>query len=157
MLHTYRRPLPFSSSAVASACLFSRLSPSQFHPSLYFPFTVRNRSSSCYAHKTFAAKLPEQAIAAAADPLPDDGPIELFPAPTPLFATSDDPTPLQTATSVLLTGAITVFLFRALRRRAKLAKSVLLLMFQFLQLIVHIIFTKNCISVIFRYICKSET
>ncbi|XWS10978.1 hypothetical protein CRYUN_Cryun38cG0044400 [Craigia yunnanensis] len=54
-----------------------------------------------------------------------EGPIELPPSSTSssLFATSDDPNPLQTATSVLLTGAIGVFLFRSLRRRAKRAKE----------------------------------
>lgn len=49
------------------------------------------------------------------------GPVELR-APT-LFSTDDNPTPLQTATSLLLTGAISVFLFRALRRRARRAKE----------------------------------
>jgi hypothetical protein len=43
-------------------------------------------------------------------------------APT-LFSVDDNPTPLQTATSVLLTGAISVFLFRSLRRRARRAKE----------------------------------
>lgn len=129
MLQTHRQPLPFS----AAGCLFPPLSasPSAFPFSLNFPFRAPNRSSTCYAQKTLTAKLPEKAIAA--EPLPEDGPIELFPSPTPLFATSDEPTPLQTATSVLLTGAITVFLFRSLRRRAKLAKdTVLLFLFQFL-------------------------
>ncbi|CAD6244105.1 unnamed protein product [Miscanthus lutarioriparius] len=49
------------------------------------------------------------------------GPVELR-APT-LFSTDDNPTPLQTATSLLLTGAISVFLFRSLRRRARRAKE----------------------------------
>ncbi|XP_038991087.1 uncharacterized protein LOC120114163 [Hibiscus syriacus] len=55
----------------------------------------------------------------------EDGPFELPPSSssTSVFATNDDPTPLQTATSVLLTGAIGVFLFRSLRRRAKRAKE----------------------------------
>lgn len=60
----------------------------------------------------------------------EDGPIELPPSSTSpfsstnsIFATSDDPTPLQLATSVLLTGAITVFLIRSVRRRAKRAKE----------------------------------
>lgn len=58
-----------------------------------------------------------------ATPLPEEGPVELPPTNSPIFATDDDPTPLQTATSLLLTGAITVFLFRSLRRRAKRAKE----------------------------------
>jgi hypothetical protein len=60
----------------------------------------------------------------------EDGPIELptsstspFSSTNSIFATSDDPTPLQLATSVLLTGAITVFLIRSVRRRAKRAKE----------------------------------
>lgn len=53
-------------------------------------------------------------------PPPEEGPIELTQS---IFATSDNPSPLQVATSVLLTGAISVFLFRSLRRRAKRAKE----------------------------------
>uniref|UniRef100_A0ACD5ZQB9 Uncharacterized protein n=1 Tax=Avena sativa TaxID=4498 RepID=A0ACD5ZQB9_AVESA len=55
---------------------------------------------------------------------PDDGgegPVELR-SPT-LFSVDDNPTTLQVATSVLLTGAISVFLFRSLRRRARRAKE----------------------------------
>ncbi|KAI7750392.1 hypothetical protein M8C21_013408 [Ambrosia artemisiifolia] len=56
-------------------------------------------------------------------PLPDDGPIEL-PFTFPSFISTDDnPSTLQVATSLLLTGAISVFLFRSLRRRAKRAKQ----------------------------------
>ncbi|KAG8070534.1 hypothetical protein GUJ93_ZPchr0006g45908 [Zizania palustris] len=50
-----------------------------------------------------------------------DGPVELR-TPT-LFSIDENPTPLQTATSVLLTGAVSVFLFRSLRRRARRAKE----------------------------------
>ncbi|CAA7028410.1 unnamed protein product [Microthlaspi erraticum] len=60
----------------------------------------------------------------------EDGPIELpppssspFSSTNSIFATSDDPSPLQLATSVMLTGAITIFLFRSLRRRAKRSKE----------------------------------
>ncbi|KAL0306542.1 UNVERIFIED_CONTAM: hypothetical protein Sradi_6071500 [Sesamum radiatum] len=63
------------------------------------------------------------AAASSAESPPEEGPIELPPSIPPIFATSDEPTPLQTATSVLLTGAITVFLFRSLRRRANRAKE----------------------------------
>ncbi|XP_024979950.1 uncharacterized protein LOC112516928 isoform X1 [Cynara cardunculus var. scolymus] len=56
-------------------------------------------------------------------PRPEDGPVEL-PFSLPSFiSTNDDPSTLQVATSVLLTGAISVFLFRSLRRRAKRAKE----------------------------------
>lgn len=52
------------------------------------------------------------------------GPVELPPSSSStIFAVDDNPSPLQTATSVLLTGAITVFLFRSLRRRARRAKE----------------------------------
>ncbi|XAR56509.1 hypothetical protein NMG60_11037029 [Bertholletia excelsa] len=54
---------------------------------------------------------------------PEEGPIELPPSTPSIFATSDNPSPLQVSTSVLLTGAISVFLFRSLRRRAKRAKE----------------------------------
>ncbi|KDP45852.1 hypothetical protein JCGZ_15296 [Jatropha curcas] len=57
-------------------------------------------------------------------PAEEGGPIELpFPSSPSIFATTDDPSPLQVATSVLLTGAIAIFLFRSVRRRAKRAKE----------------------------------
>ncbi|CAJ1978526.1 unnamed protein product [Sphenostylis stenocarpa] len=53
----------------------------------------------------------------------DVGPIELpFSAPFPLPFT-DDPSTTQVASSVLLTGAITVFFFRTVQRRIKRAKE----------------------------------
>ncbi|CAK7324424.1 unnamed protein product [Dovyalis caffra] len=55
--------------------------------------------------------------------LEEEGPIELLKSSPSVFATSDDPAPIQVATSVLLTGAIAVFLFRSLRRRAKRSKE----------------------------------
>ncbi|KAL2331392.1 hypothetical protein Fmac_018973 [Flemingia macrophylla] len=51
-----------------------------------------------------------------------EGPVEL-PFSSSIFATTDDPSPIQVASSVLLTGAITVFLFRSLRRRAQRVKQ----------------------------------
>ncbi|XP_052177823.1 uncharacterized protein LOC127791792 [Diospyros lotus] len=54
---------------------------------------------------------------------PEDGPIEIPPSVPSIFADSDNPSPLQVSTSLLLTGAISVFLFRSLRRRAKRAKE----------------------------------
>uniref|UniRef100_A0A0D3B7N7 Transmembrane protein n=1 Tax=Brassica oleracea var. oleracea TaxID=109376 RepID=A0A0D3B7N7_BRAOL len=64
----------------------------------------------------------------------EDGPVELppsaispFSSTNSKFATSDDLTPLQLATSVMLTGTITItitiFLFRSIRRRAKRSKE----------------------------------
>ncbi|KAL3733815.1 hypothetical protein ACJRO7_023210 [Eucalyptus globulus] len=64
-----------------------------------------------------------QPPAAAAVEEPPEGPVELPPSAPSIFASTDDPTPLQVATSLLLTGAISVFLFRAVRRRAKRAKE----------------------------------
>ncbi|KAI3989348.1 hypothetical protein MKX01_026931 [Papaver californicum] len=56
-------------------------------------------------------------------PPSETGPIELPSPISDVFATTDDPSSLQVATSVLLTGAIAIFLFRSLRRRAKRAKE----------------------------------
>ncbi|KAK7819322.1 hypothetical protein CFP56_040427 [Quercus suber] len=49
--------------------------------------------------------------------------MELPPSFPSIFATTDNPSTIQVATSVLLTGAISVFLFRSVRRRAKQAKE----------------------------------
>ncbi|XP_059662685.1 uncharacterized protein LOC132308584 [Cornus florida] len=106
-------------------------------PSLSFPLThPHNRSLSPpnFFHRpitlhTLSAHLrtrPGPWLAQVPEPTttaPEDGPIELPPSTPSIFATTDDPTPLQVATSVLLTGAISVFLFRSLRRRARRAKE----------------------------------
>ncbi|KAI5662484.1 hypothetical protein M9H77_21807 [Catharanthus roseus] len=94
------------------------------------PFTPTYHSVAAQNHRTttepWLAQVPEEPTTTTATLPPaeeEEGPIEL-PSSTPsIFATSDDPTPLQTATSLLLTGAISVFLFRSLRRRAKRAKE----------------------------------
>ncbi|KAL9304100.1 hypothetical protein ACSQ67_021363 [Phaseolus vulgaris] len=53
-----------------------------------------------------------------------EGPVELPFTSTPsIFATTDDPSPIQVASGILLTGAISVFLFRALRREAQRVKQ----------------------------------
>ncbi|KAI3457416.1 hypothetical protein Pfo_014079 [Paulownia fortunei] len=121
MLLTQQQLLPFSSANF----LFPSLSPFPFSQSLNFPFTPTNQYSRCPAHKTWIAQLSEELTTntITTAPPPEEGPVEIPPSIPPIFATSDDPTPLQTATSVLLTGAITVFLFRSLRRRAKRAKE----------------------------------
>uniref|UniRef100_A0A2P2KV44 Uncharacterized protein MANES_03G104600 n=1 Tax=Rhizophora mucronata TaxID=61149 RepID=A0A2P2KV44_RHIMU len=67
------------------------------------------------------AQLPDLTSAPSAPP-GDGGPLEL-PLSSSIFASTDDPSPIQVATSVLLTGAISVFLFRAIRRRAKRVKE----------------------------------
>ncbi|XP_058001490.1 uncharacterized protein LOC110662787 isoform X2 [Hevea brasiliensis] len=70
------------------------------------------------------AQLPDPATTTAPITPPEEGgPIELPLSSPSIFATTDDPSPLQVATSVLLTGAIAVFLFRSIRRRAKRAKE----------------------------------
>ncbi|XP_022871337.1 uncharacterized protein LOC111390516 [Olea europaea var. sylvestris] len=109
--------------------LFPSLSPLLISHSCQFSF--RNSASSTQysissAHKLSVAQVSEEAtiaIKSSVDAPPEEGPIELSPSIPPIFSTSDDPTRLQTATSVLLTGAIAVFLFRSLRRRAKRAKE----------------------------------
>ncbi|KAI6687257.1 hypothetical protein NL676_024085 [Syzygium grande] len=70
---------------------------------------------------SWLAQASEPAAAAADEP--PGGPVELPSSAPSIFASTDDPTPLQVATSVLLTGAIAVFLFRSVRRRARRAKE----------------------------------
>ncbi|CAI9088729.1 OLC1v1023150C1 [Oldenlandia corymbosa var. corymbosa] len=109
----------------------------KFTPSAYpFPTSVTFLSGrpsaitvAAHNHRTttepWLAQVAEEPSTAtnAEVPPPEEGPIELpssFPA---IFATSDEPSPIQAATSLLLTGAISVFLFRSIRRRAKRAKE----------------------------------
>ncbi|XP_047945507.1 uncharacterized protein LOC125192061 [Salvia hispanica] len=91
-----------------------------FSHSLNSPLKSTKQCTRCSAPKLSIAQLSEAPTASSP---PEEGPVEIPPSISPLFATDDDPTPLQTATSVLLTGAITIFLFRSLRRRAKRAKE----------------------------------
>ncbi|XP_059301196.1 uncharacterized protein LOC132053263 [Lycium ferocissimum] len=88
-------------------------------PSFITDTTRRSRASTT----SHAPPSPQSLVAEAPDAPPEEGPIELPSSITDIFATSDDPSTLQTATSLLLTGAISVFLFRSLRRRAKRAKE----------------------------------
>ncbi|XP_071691924.1 uncharacterized protein [Rutidosis leptorrhynchoides] len=88
--------------------LKSSTKPSYFFSSQQFP--ARPQFSP------LLAQLPDSDF-------PADGPVEL-PFSFPSFiSANDDPSTLQVATSVLLTGAVSIFLFRALRRRAKRAKE----------------------------------
>ncbi|KAI3466084.1 hypothetical protein Pfo_022747 [Paulownia fortunei] len=124
MMQTQRELLRLSSAN----SLFPSLSPFPIYHYLNFPYRPNNHYSLCSAHKTWLAQLSEEltatAITAASSvPRPEEGPIELPPSIPSILATSDDPAALQTATSVLLTGAFTLFLFRSLRRRAKRAKE----------------------------------
>ncbi|VFQ59741.1 unnamed protein product [Cuscuta campestris] len=112
----------------AQHCSFSivsslrRLKPS-FAP---FNFSVYNPIKTLRpvrAQKLLPAR-QESWLANASPPLHlEEGPIELPSSDSSIFASSDDPTPIQIATSLLLTGAISVFLFRSLRLRLKRAKE----------------------------------
>lgn len=92
-------------------------------PLIHFPY----RPTTLHHVLALPRARPETWLAQAAEPTsttaPEEGPIELPPSTPSIFATTDDPSPIQVATSVLLTGAISVFLFRAVRRRAKRAKE----------------------------------
>ncbi|KAK6946673.1 Protein of unknown function DUF3082 [Dillenia turbinata] len=97
--------------------------PSSF-PSTSPSLRFLHRPTSVHLNSGQIRAIPEQWLAQTTEltssDAPDDGPVEL---PSSIFATSDNPTPLQVATSVLLTGAISLFLFRSVRRRAKRAKE----------------------------------
>ncbi|THG20775.1 uncharacterized protein LOC114259511 [Camellia sinensis] len=110
-------PLPLSHSLNPSLCPHSSPSPFNFS---YRPTTLHSLSAHLRSRpETWLAELPEPTTITTAE----DGPIELPPSTPSIFATSDDPSSLQVATSLLLTGAISVFLFRSLRRRARRAKE----------------------------------
>ncbi|KAL0910338.1 hypothetical protein M5K25_021311 [Dendrobium thyrsiflorum] len=119
MLRTHHIALHLSP---LSSSLRHRRSPLfPFHAPLIF---ISLRPSALAAvFRPWLAELPEPS--SPQSPIREtEGPIELISSSSSsLFAIDDNPTPLQTATSVLLTGAITVFLFRSLRRRAKRAKE----------------------------------
>ncbi|PAN05576.1 hypothetical protein PAHAL_1G159800 [Panicum hallii] len=82
--------------------------------------TIRAEAEAPPPPPPSSAAEPEPPDAGAVD-VEGEGPVELR-APM-LFSTDDNPTTLQTATSLLLTGAISIFLFRSLRRRARRAKE----------------------------------
>ncbi|KAL8167285.1 hypothetical protein V2J09_008784 [Rumex salicifolius] len=113
--------LPLSSSLSLPPLLFNRTFPS---------FLRRNKSAAirttfCYLRtksQPWIAQLAEEPAATTAAG-PEDGPVEIYPEVPSIFATNDDPTFLQVSTSVLLTGAIGIFLFRSIRRRVKRAKE----------------------------------
>lgn len=98
-----------------------------FHNLPHKPIATRRSVSATKSHappsQSWLAEAPDETVTVTTDAPPEEGPIELPSSITDIFATSDDPSPLQTATSLLLTGAISVFLFRSLRRRAKRAKE----------------------------------
>ncbi|XP_016492780.1 uncharacterized protein LOC107812240 [Nicotiana tabacum] len=98
-----------------------------FHNLPHKPIATRRSVSATKSHappsQSWLAEAPDETVTVTTDAPLEEGPIELPSSITDIFATSDDPSPLQTATSLLLTGAISVFLFRSLRRRAKRAKE----------------------------------
>ncbi|KAK3198825.1 hypothetical protein Dsin_022240 [Dipteronia sinensis] len=83
-------------------------------PTISLPVLSRIRPS---IHPSWLTRVQEPTTSSTPE---EEGPLELTQS---IFATTDDPTSLQVATSVLLTGAISVFLFRSLRRRAKRSKE----------------------------------
>ncbi|OMO74920.1 hypothetical protein CCACVL1_16402 [Corchorus capsularis] len=128
--------LKFWARAVATNHLLSSpfplsLPPLSTNPSfqlflLQKPISISPFSSHSKTHLGPLLAQAQEPIATVAEAEEEqDGPFELPPSASSssIFATNDDPSPIQTATSVLLTGAIGVFLFRSLRRRAKRAKE----------------------------------
>ncbi|KAJ4781831.1 Bidirectional sugar transporter SWEET4 [Rhynchospora pubera] len=91
----------------------------RLHPSSSF------RATSTSPHSRLAELPTEVPSEVPPPPQPEEeGPVELpSSSRSSIFAQDDNPSPLQVATSLLLTGSISVFLFRALRRRAKRAKE----------------------------------
>ncbi|CAN7001288.1 unnamed protein product [Brassica rapa subsp. trilocularis] len=118
-------------------CLFSFSLPHRLRtPRLISLYRPPESTSPLPSLSAFTRTRPDRIRVSAAEETSDvaedveDGPVELPPSPispfsttNSIFATSDDPSPLQLATSVMLTGAITVFLFRSIRRRAKRSKE----------------------------------
>ncbi|KAI9083585.1 hypothetical protein K1719_034527 [Acacia pycnantha] len=93
------------------------LPPSPFLNFLHKPTILHPVSAIPPSSSPWLTQLAELAAAA------EDGPVELPMSMPSIFAATDEPSTIQIATSVLLTGAITVFLFRSIRRRAKRAKE----------------------------------
>ncbi|TVU32328.1 hypothetical protein EJB05_24053 [Eragrostis curvula] len=107
--------------------LLHRLSPSHRLAAAPFALSARRlrRSTAIRAEPepppTSAAEAPDTVAGTSGGDGDGEGPVEL--RASTLFSIDDNPTPLQTATSILLTGAISIFLFRSLRRRARRAKE----------------------------------
>jgi hypothetical protein len=125
--------LPFPHPILSRLHLRSSTSSS----SLHFLRRLHRSSSSRVAATSPQSRLAELPSEVPSPPpqLEGEGPVEL-PSST-LFATNDNPTPLQVAISVCLTGAITVFLFRSLRRRARRAKELVDHLYQYFFILLH--------------------
>ncbi|KAF8391292.1 hypothetical protein HHK36_023594 [Tetracentron sinense] len=117
MLQAHHFPLTRSLHHSSISTLSSSSLSSPYRP----PTLHSVRTNLRTRPQPWLAQLPEPTTTTTTTP--QDGPVELPPSSTAIFATTDNPSPLQVATSVLLTGAISVFLFRSLRRRAKRAKE----------------------------------
>ncbi|XP_057963826.1 uncharacterized protein LOC131154975 [Malania oleifera] len=92
------------------------------------PLTFLHRPTSLHSLSALPRTTPQPWLAQVPEPTASapeaaDGPIELPPSTPSIFAPFDNPSPIQVASSLLLTGAISFFLFRSLRRRAKRAKE----------------------------------
>ncbi|KAK6134547.1 hypothetical protein DH2020_031717 [Rehmannia glutinosa] len=131
-LKTQKSLNDLQSRELQASPLLRRQFPHPLTPSIaifsFYQFPVKTHQSvfALLCPKTWITQLSEELTTTAitdSPPPAEEGPVELSSSISPIFATSDDPSPLQTATSVLLTGAITVLLFRSLRRRAKRAKE----------------------------------
>ncbi|TKY66467.1 hypothetical protein E2542_SST09340 [Spatholobus suberectus] len=106
MLHSHHHHLLFSTLPVP-------LSLTHHHPSPSLHFLHRPTTTTVSAiPPAWLAQLTTQ----------DLGPIEL-PFSIPISLLTVDPSTIQVASSVLLSGAITVFFFRSVQRRAKRAKE----------------------------------
>lgn len=123
----------FSSYSPSPLSLPHPLPPSIVPPSILSPsLTFLHKPTSLYCVSAlprpqpiqpWLTQLPKPMPTSIHPPEAGEGPIEIPPSEPSVFATTDAASPLQAASTVLLTGAISVFLFRALRRRAKRAKE----------------------------------
>ncbi|KAI4333626.1 hypothetical protein L6164_018407 [Bauhinia variegata] len=107
--HLLLPKLPIPSSLTHNPSL-SLLSASTFPKFSYKPTILHPVSSIPQVTSPWLAQIVE---------FTEQGSVEL----SSIFATTDDPSRIQVAASVLLTGAITAFLFPSVRRRAKRAKE----------------------------------
>lgn len=119
-----------SSSFSSPSLPYFSPSPPPVLPSILTPLTFLHRPTFVYCVSALPRAKPIQLWftqlpkpTSVRPPEAGEGPIELPPSEPSVFASTDAPSPLQAASTVLLTGAISVFLLRALRRRAKRAKE----------------------------------
>ncbi|KAE8678095.1 DNA ligase 1-like [Hibiscus syriacus] len=86
------------------------------NPNFFSPLSAH---SNVHFRPLLAAREPLSTTTAEAEEEEGNDPIELPPS----YSSFSSSSPLQTATTVLLSGAIAAFLFRSIRRRAKRAKE----------------------------------